>query len=85
MVDWVKCKVSDQNLDDIVDPSLPDLPSSMELKRIILIALRCVDPEVENRPTIGDVIHMLQPRDLLLDDVSYTNSYFAYLYLLLYH
>ncbi|KAK1409124.1 hypothetical protein QVD17_35649 [Tagetes erecta] len=26
----------------------------MELKRIILIALRCVDPEVENRPNIGD-------------------------------
>lgn len=46
-----------------------------ELKRIILIALRCVDPDVENRPTIGDVIHMLEPRDLLLDDVSNISLY----------
>ncbi|MFS8013643.1 putative protein kinase RLK-Pelle-RLCK-V family [Helianthus anomalus] len=70
LVEWVKSKVCDQELDDIVDPSLQEVPSSKELKRILLIALRCVDPEVENRPTIGDVIHMLQPRDLLLDDVS---------------
>ncbi|KAJ0466238.1 putative protein kinase RLK-Pelle-RLCK-V family [Helianthus annuus] len=74
LVEWVKSKVCDQKLDDIADPSLQEVPSSKELKRILLIALRCVDPEVENRPTIGDVIHMLQPRDLLLDDVSRNSS-----------
>ncbi|KAJ0856218.1 putative protein kinase RLK-Pelle-RLCK-V family [Helianthus annuus] len=74
LVEWVKSKVCDQKLDDIADPSLQEVPSSKELKRILLIALRCVDPEVENRPTIGDVIHMLQPRDLLLDDDSIINA-----------
>ncbi|KAK6150671.1 hypothetical protein DH2020_015603 [Rehmannia glutinosa] len=39
-----------------------------ELKRILLIALRCVDFEVEKRPQMGKVIHMLQPRDLLPSD-----------------
>ncbi|GKB92921.1 probable serine/threonine-protein kinase, partial [Tanacetum coccineum] len=70
LVDWLKSKVSDQKFDDIVDQRLPELPSSKELKRIILIALRCVDPDVENRPRIGDVIYMLEPHDLLLDDES---------------
>ncbi|KAF5771390.1 putative protein kinase RLK-Pelle-RLCK-V family [Helianthus annuus] len=83
LVEWVKSKVCDQKLDDIVDPSLQEVPSSKELKRILLIALRCVDPEVENRPTIGDVIHMLQPRDLLLDDVSRNSSLATPIYLIL--
>ncbi|KAL9994079.1 putative protein kinase RLK-Pelle-RLCK-V family [Helianthus debilis subsp. tardiflorus] len=83
LVEWVKSKVCDQKLDDIVDPSLQEMPSSKELKRILLIALRCVDPEVENRPTIGDVIHMLQPRDLLLDDVSRNPSLATPIYLIL--
>ncbi|XP_076896899.1 putative serine/threonine-protein kinase At1g01540 [Bidens hawaiensis] len=70
LVEWVKSKICDKKLEDIVDQNLQDIPSSKEFKRILLIALRCVDPEVENRPTFGDVIHMLQPRDLLLDDDS---------------
>ncbi|KAK9060873.1 hypothetical protein SSX86_018053 [Deinandra increscens subsp. villosa] len=74
LVEWLKSKVRDQKMDDIIDPNLAEVPSLKELKRIILIALRCVDPEVENRPTIGDIIHMLQPCDLLLDDDSVTDS-----------
>lgn len=51
---------------DVLDPSLPEFPTLKELKRIVLIALRCVDPEIKQRPKMGDVIHMLQPHDLLL-------------------
>ncbi|KAJ6735323.1 hypothetical protein OIU79_002396 [Salix purpurea] len=47
---------------------MPETPSSKELKRIILLALRCVDRDIKHRPTMGDVIHMLEPRELLLDD-----------------
>ncbi|KAI3793007.1 hypothetical protein L1987_35619 [Smallanthus sonchifolius] len=47
------------------NPSLPELPSSKELKRITLIALRCVDPEVENRPTIGDIWHPSDPLKII--------------------
>ena len=61
--------VANQSFDQVVDPKMPEMPSLKELKRTVLVALRCVDPDVENRPRMGDVIHMLEPRDLLLSDV----------------
>lgn len=70
LVEWLNSMVRDQNLIQIVDPKLAEKPNKKELKRIILIALRCVDADAENRPKMGDIIHMLEPRDLLLSDVS---------------
>ncbi|KAL7218516.1 hypothetical protein ACSBR2_011723 [Camellia fascicularis] len=61
--------VAKQNFDHLVDPKMPEMISLKELNRIILIALRCVDLDVENRPRMGDVIHMFEPCDLLLSDV----------------
>ncbi|KAL1190637.1 putative receptor-like protein kinase [Cardamine amara subsp. amara] len=69
LVDWIKEMVVNHRIIDVLDPSLPEFPTVKELKRIVLIALRCVDPEVEQRPKMGDVIHMLQPHDLLLSNV----------------
>ncbi|ESQ51647.1 hypothetical protein EUTSA_v10017785mg [Eutrema salsugineum] len=66
LVDWIKGMVVNHMIIDVLDPSLPEFPTVKELKRIVLIALRCVDAEVEERPKMGDVIHMLQPHDLLL-------------------
>ncbi|KAK6155652.1 hypothetical protein DH2020_009900 [Rehmannia glutinosa] len=68
LVDWIKYMVAEEKYDLIIDPNLPEYPSRKELKRILLIALRCVDFEVGKRPKMGEVIHMLQPRDLLLSD-----------------
>ncbi|XP_010662681.1 probable serine/threonine-protein kinase At1g01540 [Vitis vinifera] len=65
LVDWVKSMVSDRKLDFVVDPKLPEMPDSIELKRVLLIALCCVDPDAKSRPKMGDVIHMLEPRDPL--------------------
>lgn len=70
LVEWLNSMVRDQKLIQIVDPKLAEKPNKKELKRIILIALRCVDADAENRPKMGDIIHMLEPRDLLLSDVS---------------
>lgn len=70
LIDWMKSMVASQHYDQIVDPKLPERPSMKELKIFLLIALRCVDPDVNNRPKMGEVIHMLQPRDLLLSDVN---------------
>ncbi|KAJ0042871.1 hypothetical protein Pint_17537 [Pistacia integerrima] len=67
LVDWLKSMVAKQKISFVVDPKLPEMPSTKELKRVILIALRCVDPEVKHRPKMGDVVHMLEPRDLLLN------------------
>ncbi|XP_027162796.1 probable serine/threonine-protein kinase At1g01540 [Coffea eugenioides] len=68
LIDWIKLMVSEQKFDQVVDPSLPEMPSVKELKRILLLALRCVDPDADKRPNMGNVIHMLEPRDLLLAD-----------------
>ncbi|XP_010513187.1 PREDICTED: putative receptor-like protein kinase At2g30940 [Camelina sativa] len=68
LVDWIKEMVANHMIVDVLDPSLPEFPTMKELKRIVLIALRCVDPEIEERPNMGDVIHMLQPHDLLLSN-----------------
>lgn len=65
--DWIKGMVANHMIVDVLDPKLPEFPTVKELKRIVLIALRCVDPEIEQRPKMGDVIHMLQPHDLLLN------------------
>ncbi|PHT53243.1 hypothetical protein CQW23_07705 [Capsicum baccatum] len=69
LVDWMKSMVASQQYDQIVDPKLPEMPCTKELKIILLVALKCVDPDVNNRPKMGQVIHMLQPRDLLLTNV----------------
>ncbi|KAI9160631.1 hypothetical protein LWI28_010160 [Acer negundo] len=68
LVEWLKSMVANQKVEFVFDPKLPEFPSTKELKRIVLISLRCVDPDVEHRPKMGEVIHMLEPRDLLLDD-----------------
>ncbi|XAR53620.1 Non-specific serine/threonine protein kinase [Bertholletia excelsa] len=69
LLDWLKSMVSRQHLDCVLDPREPDPPSMKELKRAVLIALRCVDPDTENRPRMGEVIQMFEPRDLLLSGV----------------
>ncbi|KAJ9164223.1 hypothetical protein P3X46_023825 [Hevea brasiliensis] len=68
LIDWLKSMVANQKIMYVADPKLAEKPSSKELKRIILLALRCADPNIKHRPTMGDVIHMLEPRDLLLND-----------------
>ncbi|KAJ8452777.1 hypothetical protein Cgig2_005113 [Carnegiea gigantea] len=70
LVEWLKLMVSIQNYKQILDPRITQVPPLKELKRVLLIALRCVDLTPENRPKMGQVIHMLQPNDLLLSDVS---------------
>ncbi|KAE8710746.1 Glutaminyl cyclase, putative isoform 1 [Hibiscus syriacus] len=68
LIDWLKSMVANKKIADVVDPSIPEIPSVKELKRITLIALRCVDPDIDHRPTMGEVIHMLEPRNMLLSD-----------------
>ena len=70
LIDWMKSMVERQQYDQIVDPKIAERPNMKEVKIFLLIALRCVDPDVNNRPKMGEVIHMLQPRYLLLSDVN---------------
>lgn len=62
--------VGNRKAEEVVDPKLPEKPSSKALKRALLVALRCVDPDATKRPKMGHVIHMLEADDLLFSDVG---------------
>ncbi|GAB2271744.1 hypothetical protein Dimus_006573 [Dionaea muscipula] len=68
LVDWLKTKVGNRMSEEVVDPKLPEMPASKALKRILLVALRCVDPDALKRPKMGHVIHMLEADDFLSRD-----------------
>ncbi|KAK6162286.1 hypothetical protein DH2020_002127 [Rehmannia glutinosa] len=68
LVDWLKTMVGNRKSEEVVDPKLPERPASKALKRVILVALRCVDPDAQKRPKMGHVIHMLESKDLLSRD-----------------
>ncbi|GMH17758.1 hypothetical protein Nepgr_019599 [Nepenthes gracilis] len=60
LVDWLKTMVSNRNAEGVLDPKLPAKPSSRALKRALLVALRCVDPNSQKRPKMGHIVHMLE-------------------------
>jgi hypothetical protein len=70
LVDWLKTMVSSRNSDGVVDPKMPKKPASRALKKVLLVALRCVDPDASKRPRMGHVIHMLEVEDFPYRDVS---------------
>ncbi|CAL0312814.1 unnamed protein product [Lupinus luteus] len=63
LVEWLKKMVSNRNAEGVLDPKLPEKPTSRALKRILLVALRCTDPNAQKRPKMGHVIHMLEAED----------------------
>ncbi|XXG74123.1 hypothetical protein AAC387_Pa07g2921 [Persea americana] len=69
LVEWLKTMVSNRNSEGVLDPKMPDKPSSRALKRALLVALRCVDPDAQKRPKMGHVIHMLE-----VDDFPYRDD-----------
>ncbi|KAL2330240.1 hypothetical protein Fmac_017821 [Flemingia macrophylla] len=74
LIDWLKTMVGNRKAEEVVDPKLPEMPSSKALKRALLIALRCVDPDATKRPKMGHVIHMLEADDLLFNNEHRTEG-----------
>ncbi|XP_009597782.1 putative serine/threonine-protein kinase At1g01540 isoform X1 [Nicotiana tabacum] len=68
LVEWLKMMVGNRKSEEVVDPKLPEMPCSKALKRVLLVALRCVDPDAQKRPKMGHIIHMLEADDLLVRD-----------------
>ncbi|KAH9614224.1 hypothetical protein KSS87_008852 [Heliosperma pusillum] len=60
LVDWLKMMVTNRNPEGVLDPKLPEKPTSRALKKTLLVALRCVDPNAQKRPKMGQVVHMLE-------------------------
>ncbi|KAG2260530.1 hypothetical protein Bca4012_008432 [Brassica carinata] len=68
LVDWMKTMVGNRRSEEVVDPKIAEPPSSKALKRVLLVALRCVDPDANKRPKMGHIIHMLEAEDSLYRD-----------------
>ncbi|KAK8914332.1 putative receptor-like protein kinase [Platanthera zijinensis] len=63
LVDWLKMMVGSRRSEEVVDPNILERPSTRALKRALLTALRCVDPDSEKRPRMGQVVRMLDSDD----------------------
>ncbi|KAL1832640.1 hypothetical protein ACET3Z_002291 [Daucus carota] len=63
MVDWLKLMVGSRRSEEVVDQSMETKPSRTALKRALLTALRCVDPDSEKRLTMGEVVRMLESEE----------------------
>ncbi|XP_057544473.1 probable serine/threonine-protein kinase At1g01540 [Amaranthus tricolor] len=76
LVDWLKMMVTNRNPEGILDPKLPEKPASRALKKTLLVALRCVDPNAQKRPKMGQVVHMLEAEQdsSFRDDRTRTSS-----------
>eukprot|EP00252_Welwitschia_mirabilis_P023529 TRINITY_DN6674_c0_g3_i1.p1 TRINITY_DN6674_c0_g3~~TRINITY_DN6674_c0_g3_i1.p1 ORF type:complete len:532 (-),score=87.73 TRINITY_DN6674_c0_g3_i1:205-1800(-) len=60
LVEWLKMMVSNRRSEEVVDPLMEAKPPSRLLRRALLVALKCVDPDASKRPKMGHVIHMLE-------------------------
>ena len=69
LVDWLKQMVGNRRSEEVADPSMEVKPTSRALKRALLVALRCVDPDALKRPKMGHVVHMLEAEEFPFRDV----------------
>lgn len=71
MVEWLKMMVQMRRSEEVVDSNIETRPSTSALKRALLTALRCVDPDSDKRPKMSQVVRMLEseeypiPREVL--------------------
>ncbi|XP_002967666.2 probable receptor-like serine/threonine-protein kinase At4g34500 [Selaginella moellendorffii] len=64
LVDWLKVMVANRHSEDVADPRLQVKPTPRILKKALLVAIRCVDPDSLRRPKMGHVVHMLEADEL---------------------
>ncbi|KAL7082204.1 hypothetical protein ACP275_14G085000 [Erythranthe tilingii] len=63
LVDWLKMMVGNRRSEEVVDPNIETRPSTRGLKRALLTALRCVDPDSDKRPRMSQVVRMLESEE----------------------
>ena len=63
LVDWLKIMVGSRRIGEVVDPNMQTGPSTKDLKRVLLTALRCVDLDSEKRPKMSQVARMLESEE----------------------
>ncbi|KAL9400874.1 hypothetical protein Peur_004723 [Populus x canadensis] len=63
LVEWLKTMVARRRSEEVVDPMIETRPSTSALKRGLLTALRCVDPDADKRPKMSRVVRMLESEE----------------------
>ncbi|XP_031398658.1 probable receptor-like protein kinase At5g18500 isoform X2 [Punica granatum] len=63
LVDWLKMMVGSRRSEEVVDPNIETRPSTSALKRALLTALRCLDPDADKRPKMSQVVRMLESEE----------------------
>ncbi|KAL3635147.1 hypothetical protein CASFOL_019694 [Castilleja foliolosa] len=63
LVDWLKMMVGSRRSEEVVDSNIETRPSIRALKRALLTALRCVDPDSDKRPRMTQVVRMLESEE----------------------
>lgn len=62
--------VGNRRAEEVVDPNLETRPTTRALKRALLVALRCVDPDSEKRPKMSQVARMLETDEFPYREVT---------------
>jgi hypothetical protein len=78
MVEWLKLMVGSRRVEEVVDPEMETKPTKQALKRALLLALKCVDPVAERRPTMGQAVRMLEGEDVPSWEVCTICIFFYY-------
>ncbi|KZV43684.1 putative receptor-like protein kinase [Dorcoceras hygrometricum] len=63
MVEWLKMMVGSRRSEEVVDSKIDMRPPTRALKRALLTALRCVDPDSDKRPRMSQVVRMLESEE----------------------
>lgn len=63
LVEWLKMMVGSKRLEEVIDPNIAVKPATRALKRVLLTALRCIDPDSEKRPKMSQVVRMLESEE----------------------
>lgn len=71
LVEWLKMMVGSRRAEEVVDSNLEVGPTTRALKRALLVALRCVDPDSQKRPKMSHVVRMLETDEVPYREVSF--------------
>lgn len=75
MVEWLKLMVGSRRAEEVVDPEMEAKPTKQALKRALLVALKCVDPVADRRPTMGQAVRMLEAEDVISREVCTVSAF----------
>jgi hypothetical protein len=78
--------VGARRAEEVVDSGIEVKPSARALKRSLLVALRCIDPDADKRPKMSQVVRMLEADEYPFREVCFNTSLlvFSFKFCLLY-